>query len=99
VGNLHNKPLDDDVERDQTTYPLLHSLITAKTVHGLRVDCDGLAAELAALWSVKGSETITAERVAGIISTFAPVAAAFPLHESMENIFSQAREALRATAS
>ena len=98
-GNLHNKPLDDDVERDQTTYPLLHSLITAKTVHGLRVDCDGLAAELAALWSVKGSETITAERVAGIISTFAPVAAAFPLHESMENIFSQAREALRATAS
>lgn len=95
--NLRQKPLDRAVAKEQSGYPALHKLLTSKTEFGLYVNCDTLAAELAVLWRAGGSELMTAQRAATIISTFVPVVVGFAGHEPMRKVFDEAREVVRAT--
>lgn len=96
--NLRQKPLDRAVSKDSARYPHLHKLLTSKTESGLRINCDKLSAELALLWRAAGNESLTAERIATLISTFVPVAVSFAEHEPMQNVFDRARDVVRGTA-
>ncbi len=89
--NLRQKYLDRAVSKDGVQYPHLHELLTSKTAFGLRVNCDKLSAELALLWGGAGNESLTAERIAKLISSFVPEAVSFAEHESMQNVFERAR--------
>ncbi len=95
--NLRQKPLDRAVSKDSARYPHLHKLLTSKTEFGLQVSCDKLFAELALLWRGAGNESLTAERIAALISTFVPMAVSFAEHEPMQNVFDRARDVVRGT--
>lgn len=96
--NNRQNTLDGAVAKEHGRYPHLHKLLTSKTTFGLYVNCDKLAAELARLWHVAGTDPRTAEDTATIISTFVPVAITFAKHEQMQKVFEQAREVVRRTA-
>ena len=96
--NISQKPLDCAVAKDQSRYPHLHKLLTAKTVHGLNINCEKVATELATLWRVADGEPMTADRAAEMVSTFVPVVVTFESHEPIQKVFARARETLRGTA-
>jgi hypothetical protein len=96
--NISQKPLDRAVAKEQNRYPHLHKLLTARTEHGLNINCEEVATELARLWRVAEGEPMTADRAAAMVSTFVPVAVTFEGHEPMQNVFARARETLRGTA-
>lgn len=97
--NLSQKPLERAVSKDKEQYPHIQELLTSKTDSGLLVNCDKIAAELASLWRAAGTLHMTPENVVTVISSFAPVAATFAQHESMQNVFEHARKAIHATES
>jgi hypothetical protein len=96
--NISQKPLDRAVAKEQSRYSHLHKLLTARTEHGLNINCGKVATELATLWRAADGEPMTAERAAAMVSTFVPVAVIFESHEPMQNVFARARETVRGTA-
>jgi len=96
--NLRQKPLDRAVTKDPARYPNLHKLLNTNVEHGLRVNCDGLSAELATIWREFEGKRITAERSATLISAFFSVAVSFAEHDSMRACFERARSTIRSTS-
>lgn len=96
--NISQKPLDRAVAKEQGRYPHLHKLITGRTEHGLNINCENVATELATLWRAADGEPMTADRAAAMVSTFVPVAVTFENHVPMQTVFARARETLRGTA-
>lgn len=78
--------------------PLLHTLLKSTAEHGLRINCDELANELADIWPQFEGVPITTERAADMITRFVPLAVSFAEHTPMQTIFEQARSMIRATA-
>ena len=64
----------------------------------MRLDCDRLASELAALWSVSGAHQMTATAIGDCIRRFAPICISFSVEESMRAVFEKARSALKENA-
>jgi hypothetical protein len=95
--NIRQKPLDRSVAKEHNRYPHLRKFLTSKTEHGLNVNCDKLAGELALLWSAESNQTMNPQDIATVIGKFIPVAVTFKAHEPMEKVFDKAREMLRAS--
>ena len=75
-------------------YPVCNELLQNKSVSGMRLDCNLLASELAAIWSASGEHRITATVVTDTIQRFVPICMAFSEQDSMRAVFESARAAL-----
>jgi hypothetical protein len=96
--NVRRKPLDSAVAKSAPNYPLLNLLLQNKSPSGMRLDCDLLASELAALWSITGAHQWTATAIGETIRRFAPICIAFSGNDSMRDVFEKARSALQENA-
>lgn len=103
-GTLHtmrnvSKPLDAAVSKDPERFVQLSHLLAKYTATGMRIDCDGLAEELAALWSMSKTYQLPGSAVADCIERFVPISMQFANRESMRVVYESARSALEVYAS
>jgi hypothetical protein len=96
--NNRNKPLDSAVAKDGKLYPRLRGLLTEKTLHGTRLQCDEVAREFAVLCEASGRVGITPSRAQHLIAEFTPVVLGYSLYEPMQNVFTKAHAIIDAPA-
>lgn len=96
--NLRRKPLDMAVSKARQQFVELYKLLSSKTGSGMRIDCDRLAEEIAALWSESPHFRFTSAQVAEVVRDFVPVSMRFAEHESMRTVFKAARSILETGA-
>jgi hypothetical protein len=90
---VQRKVLIDAVSLEPNRYPELSRLVSSNAKSGTRVDCDKIVGELSDLWIAARADA-TPNRVRQWVKTFHPIVVNFPGHESMQNVFGQARRVL-----
>jgi hypothetical protein len=96
--NSRRKLLDSTVAESKQKYPVCNELLQNKSASGMRLDCNLLASELAAIWSASGEYRITTTVVTDTLQRFVPICMAFSEHDSMRAVFESARAALNENA-
>jgi hypothetical protein len=93
LGNwwgVGRKKFDLALGLETDNYRELRRLVSLTAQFGLQVDCEKIVNELADLWS-RGGRNAQPEQIRLWIKKFHPIALSFPNHESMRNVFEQAR--------
>lgn len=88
---LRTQPLKVAVKNTSDRYPLLAAFLSADTRSGGRTNCDGLAKELAALWSNAREVPIDPHLVSTMVVRYFPIAASLREHDPISKAFESAR--------
>lgn len=88
------QPLKVSVRTAPGEYPVLDAFLRADTRRGGRVNCDGIARELSALWSKTRGVRLEAQHVSRLIERFFPVAASLRKADPVATAFAKAKSML-----